>query len=77
MNTDGTGYENLHRFPDNSWSATLTLVGDTLYGTTNKGGDSDYGTIFAIPIPEPSTVVLSAVGLAAAMIAFRRRKRRR
>jgi uncharacterized repeat protein (TIGR03803 family) len=52
INTDGSGYTNLHSFnlsdgagPD---AATLLLSGDTLYGTADYGGSFDGGTVFAI-----------------------------
>jgi uncharacterized repeat protein (TIGR03803 family) len=53
VNTDGTGYTNLHsfngldaRFP----SGGLVLSGNTLYGTASEGGSSDNGSVFAIHI---------------------------
>jgi uncharacterized repeat protein (TIGR03803 family) len=54
VNTDGTGFTNLHNFTDGSdggypWDA-LILPGDTLYGTSAIGGSSGYGTVFAVNI---------------------------
>jgi uncharacterized repeat protein (TIGR03803 family) len=52
VNTDGTGFTNLHSF--NNYSnglqpyAGLILSGSTLYGTTYGGGISGYGTVFAV-----------------------------
>jgi len=59
VNTDGTGFTNLHSFTAASGSfytnsdgadpvAGLILSGNTLYGTAHGGGSSGYGTVFAI-----------------------------
>jgi uncharacterized repeat protein (TIGR03803 family) len=63
INTDGTGFTNLHSFTavSNNFAtgyysnndgmfpaAGLTLSGDTLYGTANTGGSEDQGTVFAM-----------------------------
>ena len=61
VNTDGTGFTNLHTFTTivapyvtNSDGAQpyagLILSGNTLYGTASAGGSSDYGygTVFAV-----------------------------
>jgi uncharacterized repeat protein (TIGR03803 family) len=52
VNTDGTGYTNLYNFSGVTNAvnptASLTLSGSTLYGTTEYGGISNEGTIFAI-----------------------------
>jgi uncharacterized repeat protein (TIGR03803 family) len=61
VNTDGTGFTNLHSFtagtgswPDTTNSdgaypyAGLILSGNTLYGTANGGGSSGNGTVFAL-----------------------------
>jgi uncharacterized repeat protein (TIGR03803 family) len=54
INTDGGGYAVLHNFDshnssDGYWcTADLTLIGDTLYGTTLNGGDMGGGTVFAM-----------------------------
>ncbi|MBI3852990.1 MAG: hypothetical protein HY298_22280, partial [Verrucomicrobia bacterium] len=59
VNTDGTGFTNLHSFtarsgPNstnsdgaNPW-AGLVLSGNTLYGTAYIGGSSGNGTVFAV-----------------------------
>ena len=49
----------------NGPDAGLTLSGNTLFGTTPYGGANNDGTVFALalPIPEPSTLVLLAVGV--------------
>src|SRR5207247_10372238 len=61
VNTDGTGYTNLHNFTavsgcypicTNSDGAfphgVLTLMNNTLYGTARYGGSSGNGTVFAV-----------------------------
>jgi uncharacterized repeat protein (TIGR03803 family) len=62
VNTDGTGFTNLHSFTALSsvFSGTnsdgaqpyagLVLSGSTLYGTTQLGGGSSNGTVFAVNI---------------------------
>lgn len=53
VNTDGTGYTNMHNFAEGAggvqpW-AGLILSGNTLYGTTTgASGVSTYGVVFAI-----------------------------
>ncbi len=62
VNTDGTGFTNLHCFTASSTNSsgfytnsdgaqpygTLMLSGNTLYGTAGAGGSSGNGTVFAI-----------------------------
>jgi uncharacterized repeat protein (TIGR03803 family) len=55
VNTNGTGYTNLHRFTPNAYSseggfpyAGLVLSGNTLYGTASQGGSAGNGTVFAV-----------------------------
>jgi uncharacterized repeat protein (TIGR03803 family) len=61
MNTDGTGFRNLHSFTAASGSfpndtnsdgvypeAGVILSGNTLYGTAGRGGSAGHGTVFAI-----------------------------
>ena len=55
INTDGTGFTNLHIFSPNSYYNSggaqpggLILSGNLLYGTTSQGGSSGSGTVFAI-----------------------------
>lgn len=52
LNTDGTGFTNLHSFNGsgdgaNPW-AGLVVSGNTLYGTAEAGGSSGNGTVFAV-----------------------------
>ncbi len=52
VNTDGTGFTNLHSFAGGSDGANpysgLVLSGNTLYGTTQNGGSSGKGTVFRV-----------------------------
>lgn len=59
LNTDGTGFTNLHSFtataslyaPNSDGAgpaAALVLSGNTLYGTARRGGSSAIGTVFAV-----------------------------
>jgi uncharacterized repeat protein (TIGR03803 family) len=49
VNTDGTGFTNLHNFTTESHpEAGLILSGNTLYGTAQDGGNYGCGTVFAI-----------------------------
>ncbi len=78
---DGSTFQVVYSFSDGPTDgkgpySTLTVVGSTIYGMTRAGPTNDYfGTIFALTIPEPSTLVLlgiSAVGLLA--YAWRKRQ---
>jgi len=53
INTDGTGFTNLYSFDSSpndgaDPQADLILSGNTLYGTTEKGGSAFSGTVFGI-----------------------------
>lgn len=61
VNTDGTGFTNLHSFAATTgalgtnsdgaapyWHALLVLSGNTLYGTASAGGAWGNGTVFAV-----------------------------
>ena len=52
INTDGTGFTNLYSFTGGNDGANpqagLILSANTLYGTAPSGGNSGYGTVFAI-----------------------------
>ena len=64
INTDGTGYTVLWNFDGGVWGsgndslAGLTLVGSTLYGTTQQGGKSSFGVVFQINTDGTSYTVL-------------------
>ncbi len=78
MNTDGTGYQVLHKFLSSEGSrlmAGVTLDGSTLYGTAQFGGAFNRGTVYALTVPEPSSFVLAFAACAgAAVIAVGRRR---
>ena len=53
VNTNGSGFTNLHSFAGSSVEGSdpqggLVLAGNTLYGTTYDGGSQAYGTVFAV-----------------------------
>src|SRR6266446_593256 len=51
INTDGTGFRNLHNFAFSDGvapEAVLILPGNTLYGTASGGGNAGDGTVFAL-----------------------------
>ncbi len=53
VNTDGTGFTNLHSFTNSDGytpQAGLILSGNTLYGTATFGGTSGYGTVFSLTL---------------------------
>ncbi|HVM60692.1 MAG TPA: choice-of-anchor tandem repeat GloVer-containing protein [Verrucomicrobiae bacterium] len=61
VNTDGSGYTNLHSFAggpsDGAWpQGDVTLSGSTLYGMTQQGGSNNNGVIFAFTMARPMTV---------------------
>ena len=80
MDLDGSDFEVLHSFTggpsdgENPWAA-LTVVGSTIYGTTEHGGPTNNGTVFALIIPEPSTFLLLGIG-AIGLLAYAWRRRR-
>jgi uncharacterized repeat protein (TIGR03803 family) len=79
---DGSGYNVMHSFlggPNDGANpfSDLTLIGSAFYGTTTAGGASNNGAIFAFtPIPEPSSLLLTAVGGAVTFIVRRLRRKR-
>jgi uncharacterized repeat protein (TIGR03803 family) len=74
VNTNGTGFINLHSFaagsgfpnPINSEGirplAGLILSGNTLYGTTSIGGTAGYGTVFSLSLPSPPQLAITRSG---------------
>ncbi len=78
VNTDGTGFHVLRYLQGSdgaSPSGDFTLIGSTLFSTTQaQFFTSYYGTTFSIAIPEPSTLVLAALGFAG-LVAWRKRVR--
>jgi uncharacterized repeat protein (TIGR03803 family) len=51
INTNGTGFTNLHSFNSSEGAnpqASLVASGNSLYGTASRGGSSGFGTVFAL-----------------------------
>ncbi len=75
INLDGSGFRIEHSFVGSDGAypqGGLTLVGDTLYGTTSSGGLNDAGTVFsftvpAAQVPEPTTCALLVCGALSAL----------
>jgi uncharacterized repeat protein (TIGR03803 family) len=66
INTDGTGFKNLHTFVSSSGfepPAGLILSGHTLYGTTEFGGSSGNGTVFSLSFTPQLTIFPSGTNL--------------
>jgi uncharacterized repeat protein (TIGR03803 family) len=66
MKADGTRFTLLHEFAGgvNDGSnpiGSLALHSGKLYGMTRYGGNSDYGTIFSMPLPIPKPAISSLV----------------
>jgi uncharacterized repeat protein (TIGR03803 family) len=83
INTDGTGFALLHSFAGGPSDGAypyggLTLSGSTLYGTAMNGGayyngPTGGGVLFALTVPEPSSIVLGGLGLMT-LVAWRLRR---
>ena len=59
INTDGTGYQVLHRFNGTEGRdpcGSLLLCNGRLYGMTSQGGTQNKGVIFALDVPGPRLV---------------------
>jgi len=72
VNTNGTGFTNLHSFAGYPSDGTtpfggLILSGNTLYGTAANGGSSGYGTVFSLSlgsvIPPLLTIIRSGANV--------------
>jgi uncharacterized repeat protein (TIGR03803 family) len=50
-------------------ASDLTAIGNTLLGTTSNGGTFSAGTLFAIAVPEPSSLMLIGLGALALAVA--------
>jgi len=68
LNTDGTGFTNVYSFAaattngSGSGPNSLVLAGNTLYGTTVKGGTSGNGTVFSLALVSAPRLALSFSG---------------
>src|SRR5665213_1700611 len=67
LNTNGTGFTNLHSFTGSGGGVHpeggLILSGNTLYGTTELGGYNDNGTVFSLSLglvsaPAPTLTIV-------------------
>jgi uncharacterized repeat protein (TIGR03803 family) len=62
VNTDGSGFTNLHSFTGGNDGANplvgVILLGNTLYGTTEYAGNGGNGTVFALSL-EPSAPIIT------------------
>ena len=79
INPDGSGFKIVHTFEplpgDGAYPfGDLTLIGNTLYGTTTNGEFLGGGTIYAITVPEPSSWLLAAMAAAALVPLMRKRQ---
>jgi uncharacterized repeat protein (TIGR03803 family) len=63
VNTDGSGFSNLHNFntdTDGAYPyAGLILSGNTLYGAAQVGGSSGNGTVFSLTLPSPPPLTIT------------------
>jgi uncharacterized repeat protein (TIGR03803 family) len=62
VNTNGSGFTTLHNFANSDYGPNdgLFLSGDTFYGTTQRGGASDQGTVFSLSLAPQLTISPSA-----------------
>jgi uncharacterized repeat protein (TIGR03803 family) len=79
---DGSDFQTLHTFASggaggNFPNGGLVFSNNVLYGTTEFGGQFGNGTVFALAVPEPSSIVLAAAGLAAILVLVIRGRRKR
>lgn len=64
LNSDGTGFTNLHNFDGSSDGANpqnLIISGNNLYGTTLQGNATGHGTVFSISLPPASAPQLNII----------------
>jgi uncharacterized repeat protein (TIGR03803 family) len=81
LNLDGTGYSVFRSFTgigDDGAAAIGGMIASdsTLYGVTEDGGAGGWGSVFALTVPEPSTLVLSAGAAALLSLTLLRRRPR-
>jgi hypothetical protein len=73
LNADGSNFQVIATVADSK--APLLAVGSMLYGTTVGSAAPGQATVFAIAIPEPSSIMLAALGIVSLMAYGWRRKR--
>jgi uncharacterized repeat protein (TIGR03803 family) len=73
---DGTDYRVVYHVTEPYFDPTggLTQVGDWLYGVSRGGGANDAGMLYAVAVPEPSSLILAAFALIG-LVAWRWQKR--
>jgi uncharacterized repeat protein (TIGR03803 family) len=78
INTDASAYGGLYSFaggPNDGANPGSGLInsGSSFYGVTGAGGSNDLGTIFSLTVvPEPSSLLLVALGSIATLLGRRR-----
>jgi uncharacterized repeat protein (TIGR03803 family) len=80
IGTDGSNFELLHSFAGGATDGTLPhggplLIGDTLYGTTQNGGQHNLGPVYSLVVPEPSSLVLAGMAGSMALVMGSRSRR--
>lgn len=76
INPDGSNFQVVYHSVRNgpyNFQGPLVASGNTLYGTTVEGGMYNHGTVFALTLPEPSSIALLAIG-AVGLAALARRR---
>jgi uncharacterized repeat protein (TIGR03803 family) len=68
VNTDGTGYTNLHNLTETNGDggapyAELILSNNILYGTTFEGGISGHGTVFSLSFEPQLSIIPSGANV--------------
>jgi uncharacterized repeat protein (TIGR03803 family) len=79
IDMNGDNFKFLHTFSSSDPVGTtprggLTHDGSTLYGLTRAGSQYGYGAIFALEVPEPSTLALLLTATIGGLLCWRRRR---
>jgi uncharacterized repeat protein (TIGR03803 family) len=78
IDPDGSNFRVLHHFlaaPDGDLPGPLWYADGWLFGVTEFGGLYDLGSVFAIPVPEPSAAALGAASLLGLVFVLRHSRR--
>jgi uncharacterized repeat protein (TIGR03803 family) len=77
IHTDGTGYNLIYSLQPSTDGVQprggLVFSNQTLFGTTFQGAAPNAGTVYSLQVPEPSSLILAALG-AVALFAHSRRR---